>query len=461
MRLLTPADFGLLAMALVFTGFANIFSKIGIAQALIQRKDLKEAHRSSAFWVSLVTGALVFIAILAIAPWVADFYNEPRLVPIISVISTIYAIGAVGRVPNALLRRRLDFRSIGISSVLGTVIGGAAAIVMAMTDFGVWSLVAYQWLSGVIDTVLQWLWARWRPTLTFSRWATKDLFSFGVNLSAFQLFNYWTRNADNLLIGRFIGSAALGYYSRAYSLMLLPVTQVTDVVGSVMWSALARIQDEKSRVKRIILRSVGLIGLINFPIVLGLFVVAERFIPLLVGEQWIPAVSTFRILAFVGLLQSVSSVSIWIFQSQGRADLMLRWQIIKGTIAIISFAVGIAIGSIEAVATSYLVVSIGLFYFDLRISGRLIDLSFKDVSTSLRSITLCASVMAVVTWTVGTLLPSLWPSWLILSLQITVGALVYGILIHYLKVEPYLDFRQLLLEQFGRQGRMRKEVSPP
>ena len=455
MRLLRPEDFGLLAMALVFTGFANIFSKIGIAQAIIQRKEIEEAHCSSAFWVSLLNGGLVAIAIVVITPWVANFFEEPRLLAIMPVIASIYAIGAIGRVSNALLRRRLNFRSVGLSTVLATVISGVVAIGMAFANYGLWSLVAYQWLFGFVETALQLFWARWHPTLLFSRQAIKDLLNFGMNLSAFQIFNYWTRNADNLLVGRYIGSEALGYYSRAYSLMLIPVTRVTDVLGTVMWSALARIQDDTVRVRRIVLRSVSMIGLLNFPIVLGLFVVADQAIPLVVGDQWLPAIPAFRILAAVGLLQSISSISTWIFQSQGRADLMFRWQVVKGIIAILSFALGIMIGSIEAVAASYLVVSIGFFYFDLRIAGRLITLSPGDVFVALRTVVVCAVAMAVVVWIIGLLLTTLLPSWVILGVQITVGLLLYGVLLHLLHVEAYQDLRQLIAEQLHKHPRFR------
>lgn len=459
MRLLMPEDFGLLTMALVFTGFANIFSKIGIAQALIQRKDIDEAHCSSAFWLSLLSGVLVAMGIVAITPWVTNFYNEPLLMAIMPVIASIYIIGATGRVSNALLRRQLNFRAVGLSTVLATGFSGMIAIGMAFANYGVWSLVVYQWLSGFVETAFQLVWAKWRPKLLFKRQAAEELFGFGVNLSAFQIFNYWTRNADNLLVGRVLGSSALGYYSRAYSLMLLPVTRVTDVVGSVMWSALARIQDDTIRVRRIVLRSVGMIGLVNFPMVLGLFVVADRIIPLVAGEQWIPAIPTFRILAFVGLLQSISSISIWIFQSQGRADLMFRWQAIKGIISIISFLVGVMIGSIEAVAVCYLFVSVVMFHFDLYISGKLIALSPENVYRSLSMIVFCAVSMAIIVWIVGLLLTNLWPSWLVLGVQIVVGMIWYGLMLHLLNVEAYQDLKQLLGEQLGKHPRWRIKAS--
>lgn len=451
-RILLPRDFGLVAMTAVFTGFFNILSKGGIATALINQRELTEDHRSTAFWMSLANGVLAAALAVLAAPLVARFYREPQVAPIMAVLGALFILSSFMRVPEALLTRALRFRGLAVGRVVATVIGGAAGITAALGGFGVWSLLIYQAGIAVVNIVILWWLVAWRPRLLWSRQAMRDLFGFAANLSGAQVFSYWTRNADNLLIGRFLGPASLGYYSRGYNLMLVPLMQIGDVIAAVMWPSLSRIQEDTARVRSIVLRAIGVLTLVMAPLSAGAFVLAEPLLLVVLGPKWTPAAPVFRILALAGLLQSIGSVGVWLFQSQDRTDLMLRWQGVRGLLMILGFVAGIWIGAIEAVAMGFLLVTLLAFPFDLAIPGRLVGLSLRTALGAMAPSLACALIMALAVAGVGLALPAAWPAWLALAVQVAAGVLVYLLLVHLLRVRAYLDARQILAGYTRRAG---------
>lgn len=455
-RILTPRDFGLVAMTAVFTGFLNVLSKVGIAKSLIHQQELDESHRSSAFWVSLASGCAIALLTMAAAPLVAWFYREPQVTPIMIAIGALFIVSAFARVPEALLTRDLRFRGLAVGKVAATVLGGALGISAALAGLGVWSLVIYQGGVTLVNTLIYWRLVRWRPRWQFSRDATRTMFGFAANLSGAQVFNYWTRNADNLLVGRYLGPVDLGFYSRGYNLMLVPLTQISEVIGAVMWPSLARIQHSTARVRSVVERAIGVLALIMGPLSIGAFLLADQLLLVVLGPKWTPAVAVFRILALAGLLQSIASVGGWVFQSQGRTDLMFRWQAVRGVLVVLSFVMGIVLGSIEAVAACYLLVSCLAFPFDLAIPGRLVNLSLRAVLTSTWPALACAVAMGGVVVVARLLLPTAWPAWLRLLLEIGVGALSYWLLVHLFHLRAYQQARQMMLEYANHVGDSRR-----
>lgn len=449
-RILTPRDFGLVAMTAVFTGFLNVLSKVGIAKSLINEPELTEAQRSSAFWVSLASGGAIALLTMAAAPLVAHFYREPQVTPIMIAIGALFVVSAFARVPEALLTRELRFRGLAVGKVAATLAGGALGIGAALAGLGVWSLVIYQAGVTLANTLIFWLLVPWRPRWQFSRSATRAMAGFAANLSGAQVFNYWTRNADNLLVGRYLGPVELGFYSRGYNLMLVPLIQFSEVIGAVMWPSLARIQHSPERVRSVVERAIGVLALALAPLSIGAFVLADQLLLVVLGPQWTPAVAVFRILALAGLLQSIASVGGWMFQSQGRADLLFRWQAVRGVLVVLGFVAGVMIGTIEAVALSFLLVTCLAFPFDLAIPGRLVALPLRAIAARIWPALACAAAMGGVVVAVRWLLPMEWPAWLRLLLEIAVGALFYGLVVHLFRLPAYQQARQIVLELAGR-----------
>ncbi len=329
-----------------------------------------------------------------------------------------------------------------------------------MAGYGVWSLVWQLLTISSVRALVLWKMSSWRPRLLFNRSAAADLLGYSSNLLAFNVLNYWVRNGDNLLVGKFIGTVGLGIYTRAYSIMLLPVSQVTHVLSRVMFPVLSGIQNDKMLVKRVYLRSVAMIALLTFPMMTGLLVVAEHLVLALYGPKWVSVIPLLRIFSLLGMVQSIGATVGWIYQSQGRTDLMFRWGLGAGTLLIGSIAVGVWIGTIEAVAMSYAFVSGVLLPYPLfSIPGKLIDMTFGDVVRSVAGILACAIAMAVILSGISLLLPSRWPHWAYLVVEVPLGAIVYGVLIHFLDVRSYREAKELLAEQLVNRRVLRAKVN--
>jgi len=450
-RLLTPKDFGLVGMVIVFTGFATLFGELGFGAALIQKEKLEERHYSSIFWLNLLAGLILTVIIIAVAPIVAAFYNEPRLTALTMFIALNFLINSLNIVQNAVLYRTMDFRALALIEVTTMIVSGMVAIVLAMKGFGVWSLVWQTLIASSITAVLFWWVSDWRPHLIFDRLAVAELLKFSTNLLGFKVFNYWERNGDNMLIGKYIGSDGLGIYARAYTTMLLPLCQITDILTRVMFPVLSRIQNDKPRVKCIYLRAVAMIALITFPMMMGLLVVAEHFVLALYGPKWAAAIPILKILSLLGMAQSIITTTGWIYQSQGRTDWMFKWGLGTSVLYIGSFVVGILIGTVKAVAVSYaLTECVILLYPVFAIPGKLIDMTFSDVVRAVSDIFGCAATMALLVWGVGFLLPTGWTHWVYLAIQVLFGLGVYLALLYLFDVKALHDIREVLSDWLQR-----------
>ena len=435
-RLLSPLDFGLVAMVVVFTGFASVFTDMGFGAALVQKLDLTQHHKNAVFWIGVAVGALLTLIFAAAAPYIASFYGVPALQPITLAISIIFFINAFATVKLALLQKAMDFRTLAAAQLTATVLSGLVAIYLAFSGFGVWSIVAMYVASAAVNVAVLWIITPWRPDFSL-RWdAVQDLSKFSRNFVGFSAFNYWTRNGDNLLIGRFVGSAALGVYARSYTILLLPVWQVSGVITNVMFPALSAIQKDVKRVRELYLTSISVISLLTFPLTLGLLVVSRSFVLALFGDKWAAMIPLLQVFSLLGAIQSISTTVGWIYTSQGRTDIMFRFGLISGSIYIISFVVGLRWGTL-GVAVAYTIANFLLWYPTWSIPARLIDLDFVTMLRRLAPTFYGAGTMAFAVWVLGLVLPNGWSYATHLALQVAFGAIVYWILVRSLRLEAY------------------------
>jgi PST family polysaccharide transporter len=282
-----------------------------------------------------------------------------------------------------------------------------------------------------------------------------------VNLVGFGVVNYWARNADDLMIGRLLGAGALGIYSRAYALMLLPISQVIGVVSDVMFSALSSIKDDRARVKVIYLRAIGVITLLSFPMMTGMFVVAEPFILAVYGAKWIAVVPILQILCLVGLLQSLTNPVGWIYTSQGRTDWMFRWGLFGSSALVIGIVVGALFGSVGSITIGYSLANLLIFYPCIMIPAKLINMSFKEIVAVVAAQFNFSIIMGICVWLLGQALPSHWSSWVHLVVQVLWGVLVYGSLIHFFNISAYRDIHQLVRERWLARSGIQATVDAP
>ena len=460
-HLLTPRDFGLLAMIVVFTGFAALLSDLGLSSALIQKMDVQQSHLSSVFWATVLLGLLFTVTFVGLSSFIADFYSQPSLYPLTAVNALSFFIGSFGLVHRAVLERNMNFRRLAYVEIAATATAGIISLAAALRGAGVWSLVIQSLMTTGLSSVLLWWASPWRPSMAFDTKAFRQLSGFSLNLLGFNVFNYWIRNLDNLLIGRFVDSISLGFYSRAYNLMLLPVSQFSGPLSSVLFPALSLVQADRERAKRIWLRCARVIGLLTFPVMMELLILAEPVILTLFGHQWRGVVPIFRVLCLSGMLQGVGSTVGLIYTSQGRTDLLFKWGIFAGLGYVASFVIGLRWGAL-GVASSYVAAGyLVMWYPAWTIPGRLIGLSFGEMVRNLVGPFLAATAMGLFILLAGLALPAYWPPWARLAVQAPLGLLGYGALAHLLRLRAYVDLREVLAEQpWARRLRMIASSKP-
>lgn len=450
-RLLTPGAFGNIAMAMVVVGLALVVNELGFGAAIIQRPELDPLHPTSAFWVNAGIGVLLTAVVVASAPYVADFYRTPSLERILPVLSILFLIRSASIVPLSMLKRKMHFEAVAKAEVVGVVGGGVVAVGLAIGGAGVWSLVAQHLTRECITVTVQWWAVQWRPRLAFAGDAVADLFGFSIGHAGFNFVNYWARKSDDVLIGRYLGAQSLGAYDRAYRLMLFPLTQIIQTISRVMFPALSSIQSDVDRVRRIYLKTMGVLALVIFPAMFGLWVVAEPFVQVVFGEKWLSMVPILEILSLVGALQTLTNPTGWIYKSQGRTDWMFYWGVGASTVLILSFAVGIWFGSAESVAWAYLIANLLILYPCIHIPGKLIDLTFTDVIRATLGPLLCALGMTAVLVVIHQQL-STWSALSQVLLEVGTGAILYTGLVWGFGVQAFRELRLILSSKLGLNG---------
>lgn len=445
-HLLAPSAFGTVAMAAVSLGFVRVISDFGLGAALVQHADADEVQKSTIFWYNIALGAVLSLLAILAAPLVASFFHDQRLVWLTRILALDFLISAFGVVPRSLLQKDLAFSALAKLDIGSALIAGLSAIWLAMAGLGIWALVAQAIISAAIGGFIAFRLSGWKPTFVSSWRSVRELLGFGAHLSGFTIVNYWARNADNILVGRVFGPGELGIYSRAYSLMLLPISQVSAVVTKVMFPTLSAIRDDKERVKRIYVRSIASIGFVCFPMMGGLLLVAEPFVGTVFGVNWLPMVPVVKILCFVGMLQCVSNPVGWVYTSQGKTDWMLRWGLCASAIAVGAIAVGVYLGSIEWVAWLYLGANVVTFYPCHAIAGRLIGLRVSEVVSALVGPAICTAVMMLAVWTSAFVLVRNMDYWLQLVVLIPLGVAVYIVAASLLRPTVYVELHHLAKE---------------
>jgi PST family polysaccharide transporter len=445
-RLLSPADFGLMGMATVAVGFAGLFRDLGTGSALIQRAEVDEGLLRGLFWVNAGFGLFAAGGLLLLAPLIALFYHEPRVTPLLQMLSLAFLCSGLAVVHQALLERRLGFRPLARVELASVLFGAAVGIGTALAGHGVWSLVWQALASAVLSTLLLWGASGWRPGFC-CRWhemrQVREVAGYSLNLTGYNVFNYFARNADYLLVGRYLGAVELGYYTLAYRLMLYPLQNVSAVVGRVLFPLFARLRDDDVRFRAAFRKAAAGVALLTFPLMLGLLALAEPFVFVVFGPAWQPVVLLLQILAPVGMAQSVVALVGPVYQAKGRTDWMFRWGFVAGTLFILSFVAGLRWG-VVGVATAYAAVFWVLAYPALAIPLRLIDLHVQEVAAELCRPLLCGMLMLLVLLAAKLTIPTGWQHWLVLAVLVPVGASAYFLGVFFLSRKTVEDCLEVL-----------------
>ncbi len=326
-RLLTPADFGLVAKIYILVGIAEIAKDLGLSVASVQREKLTHRLASNLFWINLAVSFTVGLAFVASAPGVAAAYGDPRLVEVLAVFGGMYVLGGIAGQHQALLQRGMRFTAIAVLEVSARAVGVAAAILAAWRGFGYWALVLHLVVYAAVYAILIWPVTGWVPGLPSRKTGVRGMVRFGANLTLTNLLNHIVGNVNRMVIGMFAGDRAAGLFDRAQRLLLLPLHQVNTPMTAVALPALSRLQSSPERFRRAYLRAVSLIQTIAVPIVVFMFFWADQVIHLVLGPQWTDAADLFRIFAVAGLTRPLANTTGWLFIATGRTGEMLRWRL--------------------------------------------------------------------------------------------------------------------------------------
>jgi O-antigen/teichoic acid export membrane protein len=351
-RLLAPHDWGLAAMVLVFSGFVVVFTDSALGTALIQRRELLPGDRSTVFWTTAGIGLLLAAAGIALAGPLAAFYGESEVRPLFIALSVGFFVSALGTTQSALLVRDMQFRILELRQIAATIVGAATGVAIALADFGAWAIVGQQLSEVLVSTVLLWYLTPWRPSATFSTASLRRLIGFAGNVFGENLLYQAGRNVSSLLIGRFLGPASVGTYVLATNVILVPFSRIAGPLQQVFFPAFSRMNEDRERMADVWIRASRLVGAISIPSLVGLVIVAPDFVDVVLGPRWSSATPVIQILAWVGLIQSLQTLSGEVLLALNRAGTLLRFTMLWFVGNVVAFTVGLQWG-ILGVATAY------------------------------------------------------------------------------------------------------------
>ena len=367
-RLLTPRDFGLVAMVMTVTGFLRVFKDAGLSVATVQREKITNAQVSNLFWLNIGISALTSLVLAASAPVIAQFYHSPRLIPITLCLSLTFLISGSTVQHQALLKRQMRFKTLAVIDVGSMTVGVIVGVIMAVIGCGYWSLVGSTLSNEAAGLVITWLVSSWRPQLPVRRSGVGALVSFGAQRTAGDLILSFARGCDNLLIGRYYGAGAVGLYSRASALLMRPLEQFLGPINAVFIPALSRLQSQPKRYRSTFLRVYNAIALGAFFFTGLCLALAHPITLVLLGPKWEQAAVIFGGFTIAALCIPLANASAWLFISQGRGHDMLVTQVINSCVIVLSFVAGLPFGPVGvaiAFSISNLLVRIPIYYFSV------------------------------------------------------------------------------------------------
>lgn len=385
-RLLGPKEYGLIGLTTVFIAISSTFVNSGFTGALIRKKDCTDDDFSTVFIFNFVISVVCYIIILFIAPYAADFYNEPILSPVLRVIGLQLIFSAFCAVQNTIITKSLDFKKRTKITVSKNIISGLIGLLFALLGYGVWALVIQTLTAGFLYAVMLWSTTEWYPNLRFSKKSFKELFAYGSNLLISSLINTFYGQIYPIVIGRFFSPTTLGYFSRARHWANLPSKNLTGVLSTVTFPVLAKVQDDDKRLENIYRRMIRTSCFIIFPLMIGMSAVAEPLIIITIGKKWEFCIYLLQIMCFAMMWYPIHSLNLNLLKVKGRSDLFLKLEIIKKIIGTIVLFISVPLGIVAVcyfrVGTSLLALFINTYY-----TGRLINVGFfkqmRDIAPTL------------------------------------------------------------------------------
>jgi O-antigen/teichoic acid export membrane protein len=444
-KLLLPQDFGLFAIATLFISAMQLFTGLGLGQALIYNRDNVDTATNVIFYIAPFTGIILYMISFISAPFVAFFFNDPRVESILKILAVILVIDSFGLAPQMLLEKELDFKRKFIPSVLPGIGSGCISIATAILGYGVWSLVYGQIVGSALGLMLIWLVSPWRPSFKFDQIIAKEMIRYGQSVAVFNLVIFIFNNGCNAIIGKFLGITSLGLYQFAFNISNLPATQITFSVNRVMFPAFSKMAKDRKLLVNAYLKTTKYVSLLTMPTSFGIFAIAPSLIMTL-GEKWLPAMNALRVLCFFGLMRSTFSPTGEIFMAVGEVNLLLKATIFQllvmlfGVYLLIGYnIIGVSIAiSISILIGGFLAIKIICNVLQIRMR-QVFDAIFPSLVSSL------LMLFFIFLFQVLTSQIALSPI-LMLILMILLGAVLYSIFILIFEKDSIIELKNIIKE---------------
>ncbi len=394
-RLLSVDDFGIIAIAMAFLALSLSMGDLGLSAAIVQKKDISSNSLSSALWACVLTGSLLFVIMLTIAPIIALFFHKEIITAIITVLSIKFIIDSFGIVHDALLRKELLFKRVAFIEICETLSFGLVSIGLAINGRGVWSLVYGYIFSSLLRVILLWIICPWRPGKSLSLGGLNMLINFAKNMFGFKATNYLASNLDRVVIGRLLGSIALGYYSMAYNISNFARDKISGIVNRVAFPAFSKIQDNREQLSRAYLKIITHVSLITFPLLLGLILLCPEFVRVVFTDKWSAMVAPLQYLCVAGMISSITTFVGLIFLATGHAEIDFRFSLISLFALMAAIGIGARLG-ILGIAIGICFYSLLMNIIGYKFSAQLIEIDlFSYIKAILPAIT-CSMIMLLV-----------------------------------------------------------------
>ncbi|MCC3719630.1 MOP flippase family protein [Rouxiella badensis] len=395
-KLIPPAEYGLMAMALVVLNMAILLRDLGTSAAIIQRKELTNSLINTVFWLNTFMGLALAVIVVLASPVIAEIYHQPKLIPVLMLLSITFPLSSCAAAHLALLERDSKFKKISGIEISSSMVSVIVAVVLANLGYGVYSLVFQAITLNLMSAIQFWLASSWRPFLRefIKLDELKSIFGFSANLSFFNFVNYFSRNADSFIIGKFMSVFILGNYSLAYRIMLFPLQSLTFIASRSLYPVLSRSQDNNADISKTYLNCVFVILLITAPLMSGLALLSKPFVLMVFGQQWSLVGDILKCLAPTAIIQSVLSTTGSVFMAKGRTDILMKLGIIGTILQVGAFLIGV----------HFDIITFALLYFVANVLNalpvmycllKLINSNFKDLIVKIAPVVGATIVMVV------------------------------------------------------------------
>lgn len=454
-RLILPSNYGIIAIVMVIISLCSVFVDFGLGSALIQKKDATQTDYSSVFYINLLVSVIIYAGLFFLAPIISRFYGQSyaNLATYIRVLGLTLIFLGINSVQNAYVFKNLLFKKTFIITCFGSVLSGIAGIVLAYTlpaEQKIWALIAQSVISSFLVTAGMWIYVGWRPKLVFSKNAAIPLFRFGWKILAKGTLNMLCANMRKLIIGKVYTPGDLAYFDRGRQYPLTIAKTIDNSLSDVLFPVLSNAQDDIKSLKSMVRRTVQVCTYLTFPMLAGFAVVSQKFVVVLLTETWLPAVPFLQIFCVAQLFRPLTGIQFRSLLALGRSDIALRNEIIRGIADVLILVITIwwgvlwvAIGVLFAVLIEFLA-----YYLPNR---RLIKYKFKELFFDIKSTCIMTLIMLGITFAVGFVK---FEPWIVLILQIVVGAAIYTALSYITKNKSFIYILDIIMHKASKNKKL-------